>query len=174
MSHTALFMPSVSPAITQGIITKWHKKNGDRVHALDIIADIEMGDTALQIEAVDDADEFFTRHEEGSSAHINESIAILQSKDAPKFYMARILLRWQHKPTNGSESRTDMFYLSRPYYGAAGSEKRDPMSFACVTEADANNVRSVLIGAHWHATDNGRFGWDPHYTVDPKDKWKFY
>src|SRR5690606_15119082 len=126
MQHTAIFMPSVSPAITVGRIIRWHKRDGERVSAGDTLADIEMDNLLVQIEAVDDGDAIRIAYNAGSAASVNEMIGSVKSKSPPPFYRARILLRWREKQ-KGAEPRANLFYLSRPYYGRPGPDRKDPM-----------------------------------------------
>jgi pyruvate/2-oxoglutarate dehydrogenase complex dihydrolipoamide acyltransferase (E2) component len=47
-------MPALSPTMTEGNLAKWHKKEGDKVKAGDIIAEIETDKATMEMEAVDE------------------------------------------------------------------------------------------------------------------------
>ena len=49
-----IFMPALSPTMTEGNLAKWHKSEGDRVNAGDIIAEIETDKATMEVEAVDE------------------------------------------------------------------------------------------------------------------------
>ena len=42
-AHKQLGMPALSPTMTQGNIAQWKKKEGDKISAGDIVAEIETG-----------------------------------------------------------------------------------------------------------------------------------
>jgi len=47
-------MPALSPTMTEGNLAKWLKKEGDEVHAGDVIAEIETDKATMEYEAVDE------------------------------------------------------------------------------------------------------------------------
>src|ERR1700748_1378344 len=47
-------MPALSPTMTEGNLARWLKKEGDEVHAGDVIAEIETDKATMEYEAVDD------------------------------------------------------------------------------------------------------------------------
>ena len=47
-------MPALSPTMTEGNLAKWHKKEGDKVSAGDVIAEIETDKATMEVEAVDE------------------------------------------------------------------------------------------------------------------------
>ena len=47
-------MPALSPTMTEGNLAKWHKREGDRISAGDVIAEIETDKATMEVEAVDD------------------------------------------------------------------------------------------------------------------------
>ena len=47
-------MPALSPTMTEGNLAKWHKQEGDRITAGDVIAEIETDKATMEVEAVDD------------------------------------------------------------------------------------------------------------------------
>ena len=49
-----LFMPALSPTMTQGTLAKWHKHEGDIIEPGDIIADVETDKATIEFEYVDD------------------------------------------------------------------------------------------------------------------------
>ena len=49
-----IFLPALSPTMTEGTLAKWLKKEGETVNAGDIIAEIETDKATMEIEAVDE------------------------------------------------------------------------------------------------------------------------
>src|SRR5436853_439325 len=47
-------LPGLSPTMTEGNLARWLKKEGDAVHAGDVIAEIETDKATMEYEAVDD------------------------------------------------------------------------------------------------------------------------
>jgi pyruvate/2-oxoglutarate dehydrogenase complex dihydrolipoamide acyltransferase (E2) component len=51
---TEILMPALSPTMEEGKLSKWLIKEGDKVSAGDIIAEIETDKATMEFEAVDD------------------------------------------------------------------------------------------------------------------------
>jgi len=49
-----VLMPALSPTMTEGKLASWHKREGDRISAGDVLAEIETDKATMEIEAVDD------------------------------------------------------------------------------------------------------------------------
>ena len=49
-----ILMPSLSPTMTEGNLTKWLVKEGDLIKAGDVIAEIETDKAVMEVEAVDE------------------------------------------------------------------------------------------------------------------------
>src|SRR5437868_6479778 len=49
-----ILMPALSPTMEEGKVTRWLKKEGDKVKAGDVIAEIETDKATMEIEAADD------------------------------------------------------------------------------------------------------------------------
>src|SRR5512132_3628056 len=47
-------MPALSPTMAEGKLAKWLKKEGDKVSAGDVIAEIETDKATMEVEAVDE------------------------------------------------------------------------------------------------------------------------
>ena len=74
-------MPALSPTMTEGNLVKWLVKEGDKVQAGNIIAEIETDKATMEIEAVDEGIIEKLLFEEGQdSISVNTPIAILSNK----------------------------------------------------------------------------------------------
>src|SRR5579875_2395559 len=51
---TNILMPALSPTMTEGTLARWLKKEGDKVTAGDVIAEIETDKATMEVEAVDE------------------------------------------------------------------------------------------------------------------------
>ena len=49
-----ILMPALSPTMEKGNLAKWVKKEGDKVKAGDVIAEIETDKATMEVEAIDD------------------------------------------------------------------------------------------------------------------------
>ncbi len=75
---TNILMPALSPTMTEGILAKWLKKEGDTIKSGDIIAEIETDKATMEVEAADDGVLAKILVAEGSEAvPVNAPIAIL-------------------------------------------------------------------------------------------------
>jgi pyruvate dehydrogenase E2 component (dihydrolipoamide acetyltransferase) len=71
-------MPALSPTMTEGNLARWLKKEGDAVHAGDVIAEIETDKATMEYEAVDEGRIGKIIVPEGAQGiKVNEPIAVL-------------------------------------------------------------------------------------------------
>ncbi len=78
-----VLMPSLSPTMTEGNLTKWLVKEGDQVKAGDVIAEIETDKATMEVEAVDEGTIEKLLFKEGDqSILVNSPIAILSNADS--------------------------------------------------------------------------------------------
>ena len=49
-----ILMPALSPTMTEGNLSKWFKKQGDKISAGEVIAEIETDKATMEVEAVDE------------------------------------------------------------------------------------------------------------------------
>ena len=75
---TNILMPALSPTMTEGTLSKWLKKEGESVHAGDVIAEIETDKATMEVEAVDEGVLGKILVADGTQGvKVNEPIAIL-------------------------------------------------------------------------------------------------
>ncbi|SET83831.1 pyruvate dehydrogenase complex E1 component subunit beta [Oceanicella actignis] len=73
-----ILMPALSPTMEEGTLAKWHVKEGDKVSAGDVIAEIETDKATMEFEAVDEGVVARILVPEGTEGvKVNEPIAIL-------------------------------------------------------------------------------------------------
>tara|TARA_B100001123_G_scaffold159675_1_gene184558 strand:+ start:5110 stop:6498 length:1389 start_codon:yes stop_codon:yes gene_type:complete len=77
-----ILMPALSPTMTEGTLSKWLKKEGDKINPGDILAEIETDKATMEIESVDQGILTKILVSEGTkSVKVNSTIAILKSED---------------------------------------------------------------------------------------------
>ena len=77
-----ILMPALSPTMTEGNLARWLVKEGDEVHAGDIIAEIETDKTTMEVESIDDGVVGRIVVPEGSEGiAVNATIAMLLTDD---------------------------------------------------------------------------------------------
>jgi len=80
-----ILMPALSPTMTEGNLTKWLIKKGDKVNAGDILAEIETDKATMEVETVDEGVVESLLYEEGDqSIPVNSPIAILNDGSEKK------------------------------------------------------------------------------------------
>ena len=80
---TNILMPALSPTMTEGKLAKWVKKEGDRIRAGDVIAEIETDKATMEVEAVDEGVLTKILVPEGTEGvAVNSVIAILDGGEA--------------------------------------------------------------------------------------------
>jgi pyruvate dehydrogenase E2 component (dihydrolipoamide acetyltransferase) len=73
-----ILMPALSPTMEQGNLVKWLKKEGDKVKAGDVIAEIETDKATMEVEAVDEGTLGKILIAEGTNdVAVNKPIAVL-------------------------------------------------------------------------------------------------
>ena len=73
-----ILMPALSPTMEEGNLAKWVKKEGDKVTAGDVIAEIETDKATMEVEAVDEGTLGKILIEEGTEGvKVNTPIAVL-------------------------------------------------------------------------------------------------
>src|ERR1041384_930797 len=84
-------MPALSPTMTEGNLTRWLKKEGDEVHAGDIIAEIETDKATMEYEAVDEGRLGKIIVPEGAQGiKVNEPIAVLLEEGEDEAALAEV------------------------------------------------------------------------------------
>jgi pyruvate dehydrogenase E2 component (dihydrolipoamide acetyltransferase) len=77
---TPIQMPALSPTMTEGKLTKWLKKEGDKISAGDAIAEVETDKSNLEVEAYEDGYLLKIIVKEEQSAPVGAPIAYLGEK----------------------------------------------------------------------------------------------
>ena len=77
-----ILMPALSPTMTEGNLSKWLVKEGDKVNSGDVIAEIETDKATMEIESADEGTVTKLLIKEGTeSVPVNSPIAVLNGGD---------------------------------------------------------------------------------------------
>ncbi|MBI1362859.1 MAG: pyruvate dehydrogenase complex dihydrolipoamide acetyltransferase [Proteobacteria bacterium] len=76
-----VLMPQLSPTMTEGRLSNWLKKEGDKVNTGDIIAEVETDKATMEVEAIEDGTlaKFFVKP--GSDIPVGTPIAVITVED---------------------------------------------------------------------------------------------
>ncbi|CAG7638199.1 biotin/lipoyl-containing protein [Rhodococcus opacus] len=77
-------MPRLSDTMTEGILSRWLKNEGDLIRKGDIIAEIETDKATMELEAYDEGPLTALLVTEGSTVHIGQPIAIIGESASAK------------------------------------------------------------------------------------------
>ena len=70
-------MPKLSDTMTEGVVSKWHKKVGDPVKTGDLLADIDTDKATMEFESFQDGVLLHIGVQEGKAAPVDSILAIL-------------------------------------------------------------------------------------------------
>ncbi len=76
-----VLMPQLSPTMTEGRLARWVKKEGDKVSAGDVLAEVETDKATMEVEASDDGILHKIVGEIGADLAVGTPIAVLRGKD---------------------------------------------------------------------------------------------
>ena len=72
-----IIMPMLGMTQDTGIINKWHKKEGDKIGADEILFEVETDKTTMEIEAGSDGYVYKILFQEGETVPVGDTIAII-------------------------------------------------------------------------------------------------
>ncbi len=70
-------MPLMSDTMTEGVISEWHKKVGDKVKAGDVLADVETDKATMELENYVDGTLLYIGVEKGKAAKVDGVLAVV-------------------------------------------------------------------------------------------------
>ena len=70
-------MPKMSDTMTEGVVSKWHKKIGDTVKSGDLVADIETDKATMEFESYQEGVLLYIGVDEGKSVPVDGILAVL-------------------------------------------------------------------------------------------------
>ena len=73
-------MPRLSDTMKEGVVSKWHKKEGDKIKEGDLLADIETDKATMEFESFQEGVLLYIGVKESESAPVDSILAILGEK----------------------------------------------------------------------------------------------
>lgn len=104
-----ILMPALSPTMKEGNLAKWNKKEGDKIKAGDVIAEIETDKATMEVEAVDEGILGKIIIPQGTeNVAVNSCIALLleekEDKKVLENYKIQAVLNGTKAPENSEKS----------------------------------------------------------------------
>src|SRR5580692_7466276 len=123
-----ILMPALSPTMEKGNLAKWLKKEGDKVKAGDILAEIETDKATMEYEAIDEGVIAKILVPEGAAdIAVNQPIAVLATEGEDVKAAAA------GAPTSGAQSATPA--ASVPASASAAAPPASPAPAAAAKSA---------------------------------------
>jgi pyruvate dehydrogenase E2 component (dihydrolipoamide acetyltransferase) len=94
-------MPKMSDTMTEGVVSKWHKKVGDKIKSGELVADIETDKATMEFESYQEGVLLYIGVEEGKAAPVDGVLAIL-GKAGEDF--SKLLEEERKKVGNGQQA----------------------------------------------------------------------
>jgi pyruvate dehydrogenase E2 component (dihydrolipoamide acetyltransferase) len=82
VNASLITMPKMSDTMEEGVIASWLKKEGDKVEAGDILAEVETDKATMELEAYEDGTLLYIGIKEGDAAPIDGVIAVIGEEGA--------------------------------------------------------------------------------------------
>ena len=103
---TEILMPALSPTMEEGTLSKWFIKEGDKVSAGDIIAEIETDKATMEFEAVDEGTVTKLIVTEGTDGVlVNSAIALITDKNSEDAIDKNVSIENVQTATNLSKAK---------------------------------------------------------------------
>jgi pyruvate dehydrogenase E2 component (dihydrolipoamide acetyltransferase) len=98
-----ILMPALSPTMTEGNLSKWFKKQGDKISAGEVIAEIETDKATMEVEAVDEGIIAKILVPEGAEGvPVNSLIAVLIEEDEKDADIDGFIAKNQSQPISAA------------------------------------------------------------------------
>lgn len=104
VNASLITMPKMSDTMEEGVIASWLKKEGDKVEAGDILAEVETDKATMELEAYEDGTLLYIGVKEGDAAPIDGVIAVVGEEGAD---YEKLLKAHEQKSSGGGESKKE-------------------------------------------------------------------
>ncbi|WP_375578060.1 pyruvate dehydrogenase complex dihydrolipoamide acetyltransferase [Marivirga tractuosa] len=104
VNASLITMPKMSDTMEEGVIASWLKKEGDKVEAGDILAEVETDKATMELEAYEDGTLLYIGIKEGDAAPIDGVIAVVGEEGAD---YEKLLKAHEQKSSGGGESKKE-------------------------------------------------------------------
>jgi pyruvate dehydrogenase E1 component beta subunit len=142
-----ILMPALSPTMEQGKLSKWLKKEGDKVKPGDVLAEIETDKATMEVEAIDEGVLAKILIEDGTdNVAVNTPIAVLAGEGEDVSAASRVSARGAGEATAGpgaAQPAPDMQaegMTNRPAPGARQGGDQGPVSVPAAPSVISNRA----------------------------------
>jgi pyruvate dehydrogenase E2 component (dihydrolipoamide acetyltransferase) len=104
VNATLITMPKMSDTMEEGVIASWLKKEGDKVEAGDILAEVETDKATMELEAYEDGTLLYIGIKEGDAAPIDGVIAVIGEEGAD---YEKLIKAHEQKSSGSGESKKE-------------------------------------------------------------------
>lgn len=104
VNASLITMPKMSDTMEEGVIASWLKKEGDKVEAGDILAEVETDKATMELEAYEDGTLLYIGIKEGDAAPIDGVIAVIGEEGAD---YEKLIKAHEQKSSGSGESKKE-------------------------------------------------------------------
>ncbi|MCE3255850.1 MAG: pdhC [Rickettsiaceae bacterium] len=141
-----ILMPALSPTMKEGNLAKWNKKEGDKVKAGDVIAEIETDKATMEVEAVDEGILGKILVKEGTeNVAVNSLIALLLEEGEDK----SALDKYQAKTGPAAEPKSE-----KPTATEAAPESKPSNKSETITHSTDQKIHASPLAKRLAAEQN--------------------
>ena len=158
VNASLITMPKMSDTMEEGVIASWLKKEGDKVEAGDILAEVETDKATMELEAYEDGTLLYIGIKEGDAAPIDGVIAVVGEEGAD---YKKLLKAHEQKSSGGGEKKKEA--KSEKVEDKSSESKADSGSAKPSPPAEATNKQK-------NGKDSGRIFASPLAKKIAKDK----
>lgn len=158
VNASLITMPKMSDTMEEGVIASWLKKEGDKVEAGDILAEVETDKATMELEAYEDGTLLHIGIKEGDAAPIDGVIAVIGEEGADY----EKLIKAHEQKSSGGESKKEE-KKEEPEDKKSSESKSDSGSPKPTPPAEAANKEK-------NGKDGGRIFASPLAKKIAKDK----
>ena len=146
-----ILMPALSPTMTEGNLTKWLKKEGDKVKPGDVLAEIETDKATMEVESIDEGIMGKIFIPSGSqNVPVNNLIALLledgESLDSIADYKPKTIIK--QPPVADPMVQTASPIISSPLQNNASRVKASPLAKRIAENDNIDLSRIIGSGPH--------------------------
>jgi len=144
VNASLITMPKMSDTMEEGVIASWLKKEGDKVEAGDILAEVETDKATMELEAYEDGTLLYIGIKEGDAAPIDGVIAVVGEEGAD---YEKLLKAHEQKSSGGGESKKEKVEDKKPSESKSESNSPKPTPPAEAANKEKNGKDSGRIFA---------------------------
>ncbi|MES2679782.1 MAG: pyruvate dehydrogenase complex dihydrolipoamide acetyltransferase [Bacteroidota bacterium] len=160
-------MPKLSDTMTEGVVSKWHKKVGDKVKSGDLLADIETDKATMEFESYQDGVLIHIGVEEGKGAPVDSVLAILGKGDEDVKALLANMGDNKSASANASADKTGSKKETGDSKQEAGGSKQEAGDSKKEAEPEKSNPKQETSNKD---QDNGRIKASPLAKAMARDK----